>query len=69
MLNLQSIARNKELSIDEREAMLVQGVHHHCLELGFIAQERNRHYGLNFFKRRNNNHHKKIKHKRIVIIK
>lgn len=74
MLHLQSIARNKDLTIDEREAMLVQGVHHHCLELGYIAQKRNKEYGLNFFRRWNNNHKnnhkdKKIKKKRIIIKK
>lgn len=70
MLHLQSIARNKNLTVDQREAMLVQGVHHHCLELGYIASERNKQYGLNFFRKNNhNNHNNKIKKKRIVIKK
>lgn len=54
MLELQSIARDKALTVDEREHLLVQGVHHYCLELGTIALERNRSYGLNFFKKKEN---------------
>ena len=46
MLSLQSIARNRDLSIDEREKRLVNGIHHHCLELGYIYEERNEEYGL-----------------------
>ena len=46
MLSLQSIARNRDLSIDERESRLVNGIHHHCLELGYIYEERNKKYGL-----------------------
>ncbi len=46
MLSLQSIARNRDLSIDERESRLVNGIHHHCLELGYIYEERNEEYGL-----------------------
>ena len=46
MLSLQAIARNRTLSIDEREARLVNGIHHHCLELGYIYEERNKMYGL-----------------------
>lgn len=55
MGELQSIARDKSLTIDEREHMLVMGVHHHCLELGTIAIERNKKYGLNFFKKKTQN--------------
>ena len=40
MGELQSIARDKSLSVDQREHMLVQGVHHWCLELGTIYMER-----------------------------
>ncbi len=54
MLSLQSIARNRDLSIDEREKRLVNGIHHHCLELGYIYEERNEEYGLFKF-----NHKKK----------
>ena len=46
MLSLQAIARNRDLSIDERETRLVAGIHHHCLELGYIYEERNKSYGL-----------------------
>jgi hypothetical protein len=46
MLSLQTIARNRDLSIDEREKRLVNGIHHHCLELGYIYEERNEKYGL-----------------------
>ena len=63
MLNLQSIARNKSLSIDERETRLVSGIHHYCLELGYIYEARNKQYGLHFFKRNNHNH----KNKRVKI--
>lgn len=52
MINLESIARNQKLSVDEREHQLVMGVHHHMLELGYIYEERNRLYGL--FKRKKN---------------
>ena len=70
MLNLQSIARNKKLSIDEREAKLVSGVHHYCLELGYIAQKRNETYGLHFFNKKNKFYnHNKNKQKRILIKK
>lgn len=53
MGELQSIARDKSLTIDEREHMLVQGIHHYCLELGTIYLERNKKYGLLFRKIRN----------------
>ena len=53
MLSLQTIARNRDLSIDEREKRLVNGIHHHCLELGYIYEERNEKYGL--FKSTKNN--------------
>ena len=59
MLSLQSIARNRELSIDEREKRLVNGIHHHCLELGYIYEERNEEYGL--FKSTKNKVPKKTK--------
>lgn len=54
MLELRSIARDRKLSTDDREHLLVQGIHHYCLELGTIALERNKSYGLNFFRRKNN---------------
>ena len=53
MLSLQSIARNRDLTTDEREARLVNGIHHHCLELGYIYEERNKSYGLFTHKKRN----------------
>lgn len=40
MGELQSIARDRSLTTDQREHMLVQGVHHYCLELGTIYLER-----------------------------
>ena len=46
MINLEGIARNKKLSVDEREHRLVMGVHHHFLELGYLYEERNKEYGL-----------------------
>jgi len=52
MSELQSIARNNSLTGDERAHMLVQGIHHYCLELGFFYEERNKEYGL-FKKNRN----------------
>ena len=55
MLSLQSIARNRDLSIDEREKRLVNGIHHHCLELGYIYEERNKEYGLFKSKKKNSN--------------
>ena len=69
MLSLQSIARNRDLSIDEREKRLVNGIHHHCLELGYIYEERNKKYGL--FKSNKNKVPKKTKNiggkKRMII--
>lgn len=41
MISLQSIARNKEMDVNERESRLVSMIHHACLELGFIYEERN----------------------------
>lgn len=41
MISLQSIARNREMSVDERESRLVSMIHNACLELGYIYQERN----------------------------
>ena len=60
MINLEGIARNKKLSIDEREHKLVMGVHHHFLELGYLYEERNKEYGLHKKKQ------KKTKNKRGV---
>ena len=69
MLELQSIARDRKLTIDEREHLLVQGVHHYCLELGTIANERNKAYDLNFFKKKTNNPNNKPNNKTEVIKK
>ena len=55
MGELQSIARDKSLTVDEREHMLVQGVHHYCLELGTLYLERNEDYGISFKKKIKNN--------------
>ena len=57
MGELQSISRDKSLTVDEREHMLVQGIHHYCMELGTIYLERNKTYGINLFnkKLKNNN--------------
>ena len=49
MGELQSIARDKSLTVDEREHRLVMQVHHTMLELGYIYVERNESYGLNYF--------------------
>ena len=46
MIQLQSIARNRDLDIDERDNRLVSMIHHACLELGYIYEERNKEYGL-----------------------
>lgn len=59
MGELQSIARDKSLTVDEREHMLVMQIHHQFLELGHIYVERNKKYGLNYFT-------KKKKEKKIV---
>ena len=40
MGELQSIARDRSLTTDQREHILVQGVHNYCLELGTIYLER-----------------------------
>ena len=63
MGELQSIARDRSLSVDDREHMLVQGVHHYCLELGTIALERNRSYGLNYFTKKSNSKFEEVKKK------
>lgn len=41
MISLQSVARNREMGVDERESRLVSMIHNACLELGYIYQERN----------------------------
>jgi hypothetical protein len=51
MINLQNIARNKDLDVNERDARLVSMIHHACLELGYIYEERNEDLGLNFKKK------------------
>lgn len=55
MISLQSIARNKDMGVDERESRLVSMIHHACLELGFIYEERKEEYGLFKFKKKTNN--------------
>ena len=44
MAELQSIARDTNLSVEQREHMLVQGIHHYCLELGTLYMERLNHF-------------------------
>ena len=46
MTDLEGIARNKKITVDEREHELVMGVHHYFLELGYLYEERNKEYGL-----------------------
>jgi len=53
MISLQSIARNREMDVDERESRLVSMIHHACLELGFVYEERNEEYGLFKFTKKN----------------
>ena len=67
MGELQSIARDKSLSVDEREHMLVMQIHHNCMELGYIALERNKKYGLNYFTKKSNKKEvtKKTKNKEV----
>jgi hypothetical protein len=52
MISLQSIARNKDMDINERDTRLVAMIHHACLELGYIYEERNEELGLDFTKKR-----------------
>ena len=42
MMQLESVARNKEINVDERETRLVSLIHHACLELGYTFEERNK---------------------------
>jgi len=68
MGELQSISRDKTLSVDQREHMLVQGIHHYCLELGTIYLERNKTYGINLFNKKPKNNNlvtKKTKNKEV----
>lgn len=51
MISLQSIARNKDMDINERDDRLVSMIHHACLELGYIYEERNEELGLDFTKK------------------
>lgn len=53
MISLQSIARNRDMDVDERESRLVSMIHHACLELGFVYEERNEEYGLFKFTKKN----------------
>jgi len=46
MVQLQSIALNTDMTMEEREARLVGLIHHACLELGHIYEERNIKYRL-----------------------
>ena len=59
MGELQSIARDRSLTVDQREHMLVQGVHHYCLELGTIYLERNKKQFKNVTKKTKNKEVKK----------
>ena len=46
MIELRSVASNKDFDPDERDAILVPLIHHACLELGISAEKRNKEYGL-----------------------
>ena len=49
MLELGMIARNLGLDRDERDTRLISLINHACLELGFIAEQRNKEYGIDNF--------------------
>ena len=66
MGELRSIARDKSLSIEEREHMLVMGVQHYFLELGFIYDDRLKKYGLNYFKKKIIYQQKRLQKKRKI---
>lgn len=59
MAELQIIARNLDMDVNERDTRLVSLIHHGCLELGFIYEERNEQYGLDFGKKIMNGKNKK----------
>ena len=61
MLNLNLIARNKRQTLDEREHKLVMAIHHACLELGYLFEERNIKYGLKFKENNKKEKHRNIK--------
>ena len=61
MINLEGIARNKKLSVDEREHRLVMGIHHHFLELGYLYEERNKEYGLHKKKQKKTKNNRGVK--------
>ena len=66
MFELQSIVKNQEFDIDERDARLVQIIHHACLELGLNFEVRNKKYGLFKFKKKQNyQEEKKTKKKEV----
>jgi len=46
MIELRSVASNRDFDPDERDAILVPLIHHACLELGISAEKRNEEYGL-----------------------
>ena len=46
MIELRSVASNRDFDPDERDAILVPLIHHACLELGLSAEKRNEKYGL-----------------------
>jgi len=52
MLELGMIARNLGLDRDERDTRLISLINHACLELGFIAEQRNKEYGINNFNKK-----------------
>ena len=49
MFQLATVARNLDMDINERDTKLVSLIHHACLELGYIYEERNKEYGINHF--------------------
>ena len=53
MIELRSVASNRDFDPDERDAILVPLIHHACLELGISAEKRNEEYGLFKSKKKN----------------
>ena len=52
MMELGTIARNLGLDKDVRDTQLIALINHVCLELGFIAEQRNEEYGINHFNKK-----------------
>jgi hypothetical protein len=67
MISLQSIARNRDMDINERDTRLVSMIHHACLELGYIYEERNEDLGLDFTKKKSYTKKKQEKNRQLSI--